>query len=81
MVAADLHDHSLVALDFRKPWMQTSYQLLQRRDRTPSPAVSEFVQELRAVEAEIGAGSARPASGVSTSIHRSQAPGHPRTSP
>jgi DNA-binding transcriptional LysR family regulator len=55
MVAADLRDHRLVVLDFREPWMQTSYELLQRRDRTPSPAVRAFVAELRAVEAEIGA--------------------------
>jgi DNA-binding transcriptional LysR family regulator len=55
MVAADLREARLVLLDFREPWMEATYGLLRRRDRTPSAAVRAFVDELRAVEAEIGA--------------------------
>jgi DNA-binding transcriptional LysR family regulator len=58
MVAADLRDGSLAALDFREPWMETGYDLFQRRDRTPSPAMEAFIRELHAVEAEIAATSA-----------------------
>ena len=57
MVSADLRDRRLVELDFREPWMATSYALFQRRDRTPSPAALAFVEEVRAVEAEIAADS------------------------
>jgi hypothetical protein len=55
MVAADLRDNGSVVLDFHEPWMKTSYELLQGRDRTPSPAMRAFVEELGAAEAEIGA--------------------------
>jgi DNA-binding transcriptional LysR family regulator len=55
MVAADLREARLVLLDFREPWMETTYGFLRRRDRTPSPAVRAFMEELRAVEGEIGA--------------------------
>jgi DNA-binding transcriptional LysR family regulator len=57
LVVEDLRDGRLVQLHFEEPWMETGYGLVQRRDRTPSPAMREFVHELRAVEAEIGADS------------------------
>ena len=58
MVAADLRDRTLIQLDFQEPWMATTYAVFWRRDRTPSPAVRAFVEELRAVESEIAAASA-----------------------
>jgi DNA-binding transcriptional LysR family regulator len=68
MVAADLRDGRLVQLDFHEPWMQTSYGVFWRSDRTPSPAVRAFVEELRAVESEISADSLERDSGVAASI-------------
>jgi DNA-binding transcriptional LysR family regulator len=72
MVAADLRDGRLVQLDFHEPWMQTSYEVFWRSDRTPSPAVRAFVDELRAVESELSAESAEPDSGVSAPIPRAK---------
>jgi DNA-binding transcriptional LysR family regulator len=72
MVAEELRDGRLVRLDFREPWMQTGYGLFRRRDRTSSPAVSAFVEEVRAVETEISADSVGFGSGASDRIHRSQ---------
>jgi DNA-binding transcriptional LysR family regulator len=57
MIPTELRDGRLQRLDFREPWMTTAYSLLLRRDRTPSPAVGAFIDELRAVEAEIAANS------------------------
>jgi DNA-binding transcriptional LysR family regulator len=68
LVAADLRDGSLVQLDFHEPWMQTTYGVFWRSDRTPSPAVRAFVDELRAVESEISAQSLEPDAGVAASI-------------
>jgi DNA-binding transcriptional LysR family regulator len=70
VLSAELRDGKLVPLGFREPWMETAYALIRRRDRTPSPAVSAFVDELREVEAEISAGAiehraARPRSRAS----------------
>jgi len=70
LVAKDLCDGRLVQLDFHEPWMQTSYEVFWRSDRTPSPAVRAFVEELRAVESEISADSVEPDSGVSSPISR-----------
>ena len=72
MVAADLRDGRLVQLDFREPWMQTSYGVFWRSDRTPSPSASAFVDELRAVESEISADSAELVSTAPSSAARSQ---------
>ena len=77
MVAADLRDRTLVQLDFQEPWMATSYALFWRRDRTPSPAVRAFVEELRAVESEISAASAESGS----SAPRSSDSSKPRARP
>ena len=72
MVAADLRDGRLVQLDFHEPWMQTSYGIFWRSDRTPPPAVRAFVDELRAVESELSAESVKPDSGVSAPIPRAK---------
>jgi DNA-binding transcriptional LysR family regulator len=79
MVAEDVREGALVLLDFREPWMETDYRLLQRRDRTLSPAARAFVDELRAVEAEISALSVEPGTRASGSRLRSQKRTRPRT--
>jgi DNA-binding transcriptional LysR family regulator len=56
LLTAELRDVKLVQLGFREPWMETTYALILRRDRTPSPVASAFIEQLRAVEAEIAAG-------------------------
>ncbi len=80
MVAADLRDGRLVQLDFHEPWMQTSYGVFWRSDRTPSPAVRAFVDELRAVESEISAESVEPDSDVATPLARPRRLARRRTS-
>jgi DNA-binding transcriptional LysR family regulator len=77
MVAADLRDGRLVQLDFDEPWMQTTYGVFWRSDRTPSPAVRAFVDELRAVESEISAESLERDSGVAASISGPPRPARP----
>lgn len=56
MLMSDLAAGRLVQLNFRIPAMRTSYGIIQRRDRTPSPALKLFVTTLRLVEAELGSG-------------------------
>ena len=53
MVLADLREGRLARLAYHEPWMQTSYELFWRSDRTPSPALQAFVEELRSVESEL----------------------------
>jgi DNA-binding transcriptional LysR family regulator len=78
MVAADLRNGTLVQLDFHEPWMQTSYGVFWRSDRTPSPAVRAFVDELRAVESEISAESVELDSDEPTPISRRPSLARPR---
>ena len=72
MVAEELADGRLIHLDFHEPWMQTTYGLFWRADRTPSPAAVAFVEELRAVESEIGAVSSAPGAAAPPSPGRAQ---------
>lgn len=53
LISTELREGKLVPLAFREPWMETSYAVIRRRDRTASPAVNAFVDELRAVEEAI----------------------------
>lgn len=77
LVAADLRDGRLVQLDFHEPWMLTTYGVFWRSDRTPSPAVRAFVEELRAVESEISAESLERDSGVAASPSGPPRPARP----
>lgn len=52
MLALDLAAGRLVRLNFHIPIMRTSYGIIQRRDRTPSPALDLFVRTIRQLEAE-----------------------------
>jgi DNA-binding transcriptional LysR family regulator len=58
MVQADLREGRLAQLAYHEPWMQTSYQIFWRSDRTPSPALRAFVEEIRDVESELSAAEA-----------------------
>jgi DNA-binding transcriptional LysR family regulator len=58
MVEADLREERLVQLAFHEPWIQTSYGFFWRRDRTPSPAMRAFVEQLQVVESELVAAEA-----------------------
>ena len=58
MVEADLRDGRLARLPFHEPWIQTGYGLFWRRDRTPSPAMRAFVEQLQVVESELVAAEA-----------------------
>ncbi len=60
MIAQDEAVGALVKLDFRIPELCTEYGVLTLADRSPAPAVIAFLDELRAVEAEIAAAEARP---------------------
>ena len=53
MLAADIAAGRLVRLNFQIPLMRTNYGIVQRRDRTPSPALQLFVSTLRTVEADV----------------------------
>jgi DNA-binding transcriptional LysR family regulator len=55
MLAADVAAGRLVRLDFRIPPMATTYGFVYLRDRTLAPAARAFMDELRAVEAELAA--------------------------
>lgn len=43
----------LVRLEIDLPWLSTTYGIIRRADRTPSPAAEAFMAILRSVEAEI----------------------------
>lgn len=43
----------LARLELDLPWLSTTYGIIRRADRTPSPAAEAFMSILRAVEAEI----------------------------
>ena len=73
-VAADLRDGTLVPIDFEQPWMQTSYEVFWRADRTQSPAARAFVDELRAVESEIGGATAKCNSDATHRVARARQP-------
>jgi DNA-binding transcriptional LysR family regulator len=55
MIARDVAEGQLVALDFRDPEMCTKYSLVTRADRSPAPAVAAYCAILREVEREIAA--------------------------
>jgi DNA-binding transcriptional LysR family regulator len=52
LVAADLAAGSIVALDYRAPWLRTHYGFAYARSRPPSAAVTAFMAEVHAAEAE-----------------------------
>jgi DNA-binding transcriptional LysR family regulator len=53
MLANEFAAGRLVRLNFKIPVMRTSYGIIRRRDRTPSPALELFMKVLRQVEAEL----------------------------
>jgi DNA-binding transcriptional LysR family regulator len=57
-VLADLREGRLAQLAYHEPWMETNYELFWRSDRTPSPALRAFVEEIRSVESELSAAEA-----------------------
>jgi DNA-binding transcriptional LysR family regulator len=55
MLEPDITAGRLVRLDFHIPAMTTQYGFVYLRNRTPSPAVTAFMTEMRAVEAALSA--------------------------
>jgi len=55
MIETELRDGRLVTLDVDAPWLVTRYGFVSLADRTPSPAALAFIEEVRAIEAEIPA--------------------------
>jgi DNA-binding transcriptional LysR family regulator len=64
ILADDLAAGRLVTLDCHAPILRTTHGVLYLRDRTLAPAAREFIETLRAVEAEVRAADAptRPSS-------------------
>ena len=53
MIESELREGLLVTLDVDAPWLATRYGFVRLADRTLSPAALAFMEEVRAVEAEI----------------------------
>lgn len=69
LVADELAEGTLAALDWRPPWLHTGYGFACRRDRTLSPAAVAFMDEVRREEqalAASGRDAHRPAAKRST---------------
>lgn len=49
-IQSELESGDLVVLDFMAPWMRNQYGFVSKKDRTHSPAASEFMARVRAVE-------------------------------
>jgi DNA-binding transcriptional LysR family regulator len=60
ILADDLAAGRLVTLDCDAPILRTTHGVLYLRDRTLAPAAREFIETLRAVEAEVRAADAPP---------------------
>lgn len=60
ILADDLAAGRLVTLDCDAPVLRTTHGVLYLRDRTLAPAAREFIETLRAVEAEVRAADAPP---------------------
>jgi DNA-binding transcriptional LysR family regulator len=58
LVAAELSQGSLAALDWQPAWLHTQYGFAYPRERTLSAGVRAFMAEVRAIEAELFNGSA-----------------------
>jgi DNA-binding transcriptional LysR family regulator len=54
-IAGELADGRLAVIDFHPPWLVTNYGFVYLRNRSLSPAAMAFMEEMRAVEAEISA--------------------------
>lgn len=52
-IAEDVVAGRLAIVDFHPPWLVTNYGFIYARNRTLSPAALTFMEEMRAVEAEI----------------------------
>ena len=59
LIEDDLRQGLLHLLPSAYPGTVHTYQMIQRRGRTPSPAAQAFIAELRAVEARVGIGAAQ----------------------
>jgi DNA-binding transcriptional LysR family regulator len=49
-IESELASGDLVILDFMAPWMRNQYGFISKRDRTLSPAATEFMAKVREVE-------------------------------
>lgn len=54
-IAGELADGGLAVIDFHPPWLVSNYGFVYLRNRSLSPAALAFMEEMRAVEAEISA--------------------------
>ncbi len=52
-IAEEIRDGRFVALPLAPPWLETSYGIIRRADRTLSPAADAFLKILKQVEAEL----------------------------
>jgi len=79
ILADDLAAGRLVTLDCDAPVLRTTHGVLYLRDRTLAPAAREFIETLRAVEAEVRGADAPPTdTGPAPRRHRPAGPGRRR---